>query len=59
MTSSTDQAIMAQFHRIEWDGRPALAEKFQDQRMKQLAYRLIYLERPDVLKVCAIRLAIV
>lgn len=47
--SGADQAIMAQFQVTEWDRRAELANKLHDQRMKQLAYRLIYLERPDLL----------
>ena len=47
--SGTDQMIMKQFHKAKWKGRTALADQLHDQRMKQLAYRLIYLERPELL----------
>lgn len=46
---SSDREIMAQFHETGWVERLELAEQLRDKRMKQLAYRLIYLEEPDVL----------
>ena len=47
--SSADQSIMAQFHHADWEHRSNLAENLQDPRLKQLAYRLIYFERADLL----------
>ena len=48
-TSAADKMIMEQFHSADWSSRAILAEQLRDQRMKQLAYRLIYLERPEIL----------
>jgi exodeoxyribonuclease-1 len=42
---------MERFHKTDWTDRIELAEQLRDQRMKRLAYRLIYLEKPDVLPV--------
>jgi len=50
-SSSADREIMEQFHKTDWTDRIELAEQLRDQRMKGLAYRLIYLEKPDVLPV--------
>jgi exodeoxyribonuclease-1 len=47
--SASDQHLMAQFHSTGWEGRAELADKLNDHRMKQLAYRLIYLEHPELL----------
>ena len=48
-SSATDREIMDQFDKTEWVECLELAEQLRDQRMKRLAYRLIYLEKPDVL----------
>ena len=40
---------MAQFHDVDWPDRVALAERIEDPRVKEFAYRLIYFERPDLL----------
>jgi exodeoxyribonuclease-1 len=50
-SSSADREIMERFHKTDWTDRIELAEQLRDQRMKRLAYRLIYLEKPDVLPV--------
>ena len=44
-----DQRLMAQFHDVDWPDRVTLAERIEDSRVKEFAYRLIYLERPDLL----------
>ena len=46
---ATDKRLMAQFHDAEWPDRVALAERIEDPRVKEFAYRLIYFERPDLL----------
>lgn len=46
---AADRELMARFHKTGWAERPALAEQLRDKRMKRLAYRLIYLEKPGVL----------
>ncbi len=44
-----DQALMEQFHRVEWEERATLADQIEDPRLSEFAYRLIYFERPDLL----------
>ena len=44
-----DQALMAQFHAVDWPDRLALAGRIKDPRVKEFANRLIYFERPDLL----------
>lgn len=44
-----DQALMAQFHQTDWQGRRKLAEQFSDRRVQEYARRLIYTEAPEVL----------
>jgi exodeoxyribonuclease I len=44
-----DRARMAQFHAAPWENRPAIADQFDDARLKTMASRLIYVERPDLL----------
>jgi exodeoxyribonuclease-1 len=48
----SDAALMAQFHRVPWEDRTAIASRFTDKRLQQLSRRLIYLERSDVLPEC-------
>jgi len=40
---------MESFHAVPWERRLAIAESFQDPRLKALATRLIHTERPDLL----------
>ena len=44
-----DQALMEQFHRVDWEERATLAGQIEDLRLSEFAYRLIYFERPDLL----------
>jgi len=44
-----DEALMQRFHAAPWDERPGLALQISDARYRQLARRLIYLERPHLL----------
>ena len=44
-----DQALMAQFHDVDWSDRVALTGRIEDPRVKAFAHRLIYFERPDLL----------
>lgn len=44
-----DKALMAQFHGAPWGEREGLARRFQDQRYRRLAMRLVYFERPDLM----------
>jgi exodeoxyribonuclease-1 len=43
-----DKILMAQFHTAPWQEHVGLARRFQDQRYRRLALRLVYFERPDL-----------
>ncbi len=47
--SSGDQALMQRFHDVPWVDRLGVAMEMADLRMKRIAQRLIYFERPEVL----------
>ena len=47
--SSGDQALMQRFHDVPWEDRLGIAMEMADLRMKRIAQRLIYFERPEVL----------
>ena len=47
--SSGDQALMQRFHDVPWEDRLGIAMEIADLRMKRIAQRLIYFERPEVL----------
>lgn len=44
-----DEDACRRFHAAAWKDRPALIDRFHDPRLKKLARRLIYFERPDLL----------
>jgi exodeoxyribonuclease-1 len=45
----TDEFFMEKFHRAPWEGRVKLVDQFEDQRLRELGYRLIFTERPGAL----------
>ena len=47
--SDTDSALSRRFHISPWEERLTIALQFDDQRLRRLARRLIYFERPDLL----------
>lgn len=47
--SFADQRAMDDFQKADWLTRVKLASAFDDRRLRQIARRLIYLERPDLL----------
>lgn len=47
--SFADQRVMEAFQKADWPTRVGIASNFEDRRLRQLARRLIYLERPEVL----------
>lgn len=47
--STEDEALAARFHQTPWEDRLALVSQFEDKRLRQLARRLVYVERPDTL----------
>lgn len=40
---------MRKFHEVSWAERAQLAEAFEDDRLKELTRRLVYLEEPSAL----------
>jgi len=44
-----DVDVCRRFHAASWKDRMALVDRFQDLRLKKLARRLVYFERPDLL----------
>lgn len=47
--SNADGRLLLRFHEGSWDDRLAIVGALEDRRLAQLARRLIYLERPDLL----------
>ncbi|MGC9954510.1 MAG: exonuclease domain-containing protein [Rhizomicrobium sp.] len=45
-----DQNRMKRFHEVEWSERAKLADEYEDDRYRRLAQRLVYFERPDLLR---------
>jgi exodeoxyribonuclease-1 len=45
----SDEGLMASFHDTPWEERWPLLAEFQDKRLRQLARRLIYFEKPGAL----------
>jgi len=46
-----DVDVCRRFHVAPWKDRLALVDRFRDARLKKLALRLVYFERPDLLDV--------
>ncbi len=47
--TESDQQLLAEFHLVDWAKRVSIVDRLEDPRLKQLGFRLIYAERPDVL----------
>ncbi|MBI1257655.1 MAG: exodeoxyribonuclease I [Chloroflexi bacterium] len=47
--TAEDQELMAAFHESPWDRRVEIAGRFIDARLRKLALRLIFFEKPEVL----------
>ena len=47
--SSSDQTLMKQFHDVPWEDRLRVAMEMSDYRMRRIAQRLVYFERPETL----------
>lgn len=47
--SREDTARIEEFHRADWPGKAALIRSFEDERLQQLAQRLIYASAPEAL----------
>jgi exonuclease I len=50
---SSDAELMRQFHRAPWDARAGILDRLEDQRCRELGYRLMHVERPEVLAIAA------
>lgn len=44
-----DNKLMNSFHEASWPDRLAIIEQFHDERLRELGYRLVHCERPDLL----------
>ncbi len=49
-TSTEDNKIMPEFHNTDWDKKLSVISKFKDDRLKYFGKKLIYMEKPEVLK---------
>lgn len=47
--SRKDQALLEQFHGVDWSDRATIAAQIDDPRLNEFAYRLIYFENPELL----------
>lgn len=47
--SREDAARMEDFHRADWPGKAALIRSFEDERLQQLAQRIVYASAPQAL----------
>jgi exodeoxyribonuclease-1 len=47
--SWSDQALIDEFHRVDWARRFEISSQFEDSRLRTLARRLVYFEAPDVM----------
>jgi exodeoxyribonuclease I len=47
--SRSDERLMQAFHTVPWERRVTLCGELQDRRLRTLARRLVYFERPDLL----------
>jgi exodeoxyribonuclease-1 len=47
--SRGDHALMQYFHNVPWEDRLGVAREMADLRMRRIAQRLIYIERPETL----------
>jgi exodeoxyribonuclease I len=47
--SNSDGRLMALFHESGWEERATIVGAFEDQRLRRLARRILYFERPELL----------
>ncbi|WP_442580264.1 exodeoxyribonuclease I [Mesorhizobium sp. ASY16-5R] len=47
--SQSDQAVLDDFHRSDWQRRIELSNHFEDGRLRMLARRIVYCEAPEVI----------
>jgi exodeoxyribonuclease-1 len=46
--SEADEGLMEDFHTAAWEDRLSILDRFDDARLREFGYRLVYYERPDV-----------
>jgi exodeoxyribonuclease I len=47
--SRSDELLMQRFHQTSWERRAEILGQIEDQRIHELGYRLIYIEKPNAL----------
>ena len=48
-TSSEDNKIMPEFHKVDWDKKLSVISKFKDDRLQYFGKKLLYKEKPELL----------
>ena len=48
-TSTEDNNLMPEFHKVDWDKKLSLLSKFKDERLKYFGKKLFYTEKPELL----------
>ncbi len=48
--STSDNFLMKEFHKADWENKFVIMEKFKDERLKYFAEILIFEEQPDLLE---------
>ena len=48
-TSTEDNNLMPEFHKIDWDKKLSFLSKFKDERLVHFGKKLLYMEKPDTL----------
>ncbi len=51
--AGADQLLMDAFHAVPWEDRVSIIERFEDPRLRELGFRLVHCERPDLLEEAA------
>ena len=49
LTSTEDNNLMPEFHKIGWNEKLSFLSKFKDERLKYLGRKLMYMEKPEIL----------
>src|SRR5205823_2175199 len=44
-----DEQLMDAFHRAPWEERLSILDRFEDARLRELGYRLVHYEHPELL----------
>jgi len=49
-TSTEDNNLMPEFHKVDWDKKIVILSKFKDERLKYFGKKLLYREKPEMLE---------